>query len=141
MARRPTTRPHRPKTIRTPKRGEGFLKALRSGKSVTAACRIGRIARTAAYEWRKGDEAFAKAWDEAIEEGTDGLEDSAHTRAKKSSDTLMIFLLKARRPDKFKERVLNEHTGKDGGAIEVTGDVDRARALAAFIAKTKAGKS
>lgn len=33
---------------------------------------------------------------------------------RKPSDTLMIFLLKARRPQVYRERVSMEHTGKDG---------------------------
>jgi phage terminase small subunit len=36
----------------------------------------------------------------------------------------------------FKDKI--EHSGPDGGPIEVTSDKDRARALAAFVAKTKA---
>jgi hypothetical protein len=37
--------------------------------------------------------------------GTDALEDEALRRAKDKSDTLLIFLLKARRPEKYKDRV------------------------------------
>ncbi len=39
---------------------------------------------------------------------------------RKYSDTLLITLLKARMPDKYKERVQNEHTGKDGKPLNVT---------------------
>ena len=37
---------------------------------------------------------------------------------KEYSDTLLIFLLKAHRPDKFRDNSKVELTGKDGGAIE-----------------------
>ena len=43
-----------------------------------------------------------------METGTDGLEDEAVRRAKNGSDTLLIFMLKARRPEKFKERYSSE---------------------------------
>jgi hypothetical protein len=66
------------------------------------------------------DEAFGMAVADAIEEGTDRLEDEAKRRAMKQSDTLIIFLLKARRPDKYKDRVEQQHTGKDGGPIVIT---------------------
>ena len=70
------------------------------------------IGRTAAYKWRDDDEAFAAEWEDAIEEGTDALEDEAIRRAKDKSDTLLIFMLKARRPEKFKDRAETTHKGK-----------------------------
>lgn len=38
---------------------------------------------------------------------------------RKYSDTLAITLLKARMPDKYREKSSIEHTGKDGGAIKI----------------------
>jgi hypothetical protein len=123
-------------TVRTPKNREKFLEALAKGSTVTIACRAAGMSRVAAYHWRKDDEDFAKAWDEAVEDGTDILEEEAKRRAlvgakkavyqngkfvgyvQEPSDTLMIFLLKGRRPEKFKDRVHAEHTGKDGGPIQ-----------------------
>jgi hypothetical protein len=61
------------------------------------------------YEHRKTDESFARAWDDAVEAGADALEDEAVRRAKESSDVLLIFLLKGRRPGKFKDRAVLEH--------------------------------
>ncbi len=110
------------RTIRTAKNEEAFLEALRACGSVTSACEHAGIGRTAVYAWRDEDEAFAKAWSAAQEIGTDGLEDEALRRAyegttrpvfyegvecgriREYSDTLMIFMLKARRPEKFKDR-------------------------------------
>jgi hypothetical protein len=65
---------------------------------VAAACKTTRISRKTVYKWKQRDERFAQDWDEAIDDGTDGLEDIALERAKKSSDRLLIFLLKARLP-------------------------------------------
>jgi hypothetical protein len=67
------------------------------------------------YEWRKKDEQFNADWDDAVEQGTDLLEDVAVRRAKDHSDTLLIFLLKARRKERYADR--QEHTGKEGGPI------------------------
>lgn len=124
------------RTKRTPKKEATFLDCLRDGQSVTAACIDAGIARSTAYEWRDADDTFRQSWDEAVEEGTDRLEDEALRRARdgvnepvyykghkvgdirRYSDTLTIFLLKARRPEKFKERVANEHSGPGGGPIQ-----------------------
>lgn len=62
--------------------------------------------------------AFAAQANDAIEAGMDELEDVARQRATDSSDTLLIFLLKARRPEKYRER----HVVEGGGdkPIEIT---------------------
>lgn len=108
-----------------------FLKALEeNGGNITAACKTARYARQTAYEARERDPAFAKAWDEAVERGIDALEDEALRRAhngtlkpvfyrgekcgsvREYSDTLLIFMLKAKRPLKFRDNVAIEHSGK-----------------------------
>jgi hypothetical protein len=98
-----------------------FLEAIRQACNVTSACRLAGIGRRTAYNHREQDETFAARWDEAIEEGCDELEAEARRRAKDGvekpvfwrgqrvatvqeySDTLLIFLLKAYRPEKFRE--------------------------------------
>lgn len=123
------------RTNRTPKKEAAFLDALRDGRSVTAAAIDAGIARSTAYEWRETDGEFAVSWDAAIEEGTDRLEDEAHRRARDGvlkpiyqggkkvgqvqeySDTLTIFLLKARRPEKFKDRTATELSGVGGAPL------------------------
>lgn len=94
------------RTIRTPKKGDRLLSKLAQGWSITAACKAEKIGRQTYYDWRNDDPAFAAAADVAIEAGTDLLEDEANRRAVglNGSDTLLIFLLKARRPDKYRER-------------------------------------
>jgi hypothetical protein len=108
---------------RTAKKREAFLAALEKTANVSRACQTARIPRRSVYDWREADEEFAKAWEEALERGTDALEDEAIRRAhqgvlkpvyqggkkvgtiREYSDTLLIFMLKARRPEKFKERI------------------------------------
>ena len=106
----------------TAKKADKLLAKLRQGDSVSAACRAQRIGRTTYYRWRREDAEFAATADDAIEEGTDMLEDVAKRRAKAVSDTLLIFLLKARRPDKYRERSTLEHTGANGGPLTITLD-------------------
>jgi transposase-like protein len=95
----------------TPKKRKDFLTCLSSGQSVAAACKTTGIARKTVYKWKQRDAQFAQDWDEAIDDGTDGLEDIALERAKKSSDRLLSFLLKARRPAKYRDQYVK---AKDG---------------------------
>lgn len=105
------------RTVRTPEKGEKLLAKLAQGLSITAACKAENIGRRTYYDWRADDPTFAQLADDAIEAGTDRLEDLAVKRATTISDTLLIFLLKGRRPEKFKDRVENRHTDADGGPI------------------------
>src|SRR5207247_812317 len=116
-------------TTRTPKKDAEFLELLSRGATVGAAARGAGYARRSLYRWRKGREDFAAAWDDALENGTDLLEDAALRRAKdgvaeprfyqgkvcghvqKYSDALLICLLKARRPEKYGDRVTATHQG------------------------------
>lgn len=91
-------------TFLTNERRALFLDALRQGCSVSYAARQAGFSRQAAYAARKVDPQFAESWDDAIETGTDRLEDIAALRAAESSDTLLIFLLKGRRPEKFSDK-------------------------------------
>lgn len=139
-------------TRRTPEKERAFLGALGQGLSVTGACEAAEIGRTRVYEWRREDTAFAGAWDEAVEAGTDYLEDEAKRRAaegvdepvfyqgvicgklRKYSDTLLIFLLKARRPEKYRERSNVELTGHAGGPVEIDDRAAAARIAALLTA-------
>ncbi len=113
-----------------------FLADLAKNGNVWAACRAAGIDRKTAYNHRDQSPEFAAAWDVALQDAIDILEAVAAERARKSSDTLLIFLLKAHRPDKYRETVRNEHSGPNGGPIRtsITVSADdlasaRARAL------------
>lgn len=90
-----------------------FLRVLRNSGNVRAACTAAGITRQAAYKAREGSTEFAEAWADAVEDAVDGLEAVAIERARRSSDTLLIFLLKAHRPAKYREtsRQLNINIG------------------------------
>lgn len=131
-------------TERTRQRARAlFLDELRQRGNVKDAAAAAGIARRTAYQWRDADEEFAAAWVEAIEEAADAMEREAWRRAvdgfdepvfgrigrdqdgevgtiRRYSDSLMQLLLKAHRPEKYRERQQVEHTG--GIAIEYVND-------------------
>ena len=104
-------------TNRTAKKEKALLDALRNGLSISSASRAAGIHRSTYYAWRETHPDFATAADDAIEEGTDGLEDEAMRRAMTSSDTMLIFMLKGRRGDKYRENSTVRHEGNDGGPL------------------------
>ncbi len=116
---------------RTPKKGRAlwrprFLRELGAWANISRACKRAGVRRSTAYEARETDAAFKAAWDEALEIGCDALEEEAWRRATKGtdegvfyrgrkvaklikySDVLLIFLLKAHRPEKFRETIRTE---------------------------------
>lgn len=93
-------------TIRTDRAREAFLGQLRVLPNVSAAARAAGISRTAAYAWRDEDAEFAEAWNDAVEESIDALEQVAWERAETTSDRLMEVLLKGHRPEKYTDRKL-----------------------------------
>jgi hypothetical protein len=89
-----------------------FLAELADTANVTHSAKVAGIDRGTAYELRKVDPQFAAAWDNAIEQSTDAMEAEARRRGLDKSDLLLIFMLKANRPDKFRERQESQHTGE-----------------------------
>ena len=100
-----------------------FVEQLVKGQTITDAAKAAGICRRTAYSWRESDEAFAEAWDDALEIGTEKLETEATRRALESSDTLLIFLLKARRPNVYRDRVSAELTGPNGAPLQAKSGV------------------
>ena len=113
-----------------PKTQAAFLAALGSSANVRHACRVVGLGPTTVYKYRGRDPAFAQRWDEAMELAMDTvLEPEAIRRAVEGwemgvyyqgqkvgvetqySDTLLIFLLKGWRPDKYKDRREVLHAG------------------------------
>ena len=107
------------------------LRCLAKGFTTEEAFRRTGLKRSTFYDWRKADLGFDKAVVDAIEAGTDFLEDEVRRRAVEGdlvpigfykgepsahvvqrSDTLLMFLLKGRRPEKFRENYQVELSGK-----------------------------
>src|SRR5204862_72622 len=104
-----------------------FLKALEdTGGMVTTAAQVAGISRQAAYDLRKRDPRFAEKWDDAVAAAVDQLEAVAYRRAMDSSDKLLMFLLRARRPEVYCERYQVRHVARPAALRE---EVDRDREL------------
>lgn len=117
--------------IQHPKK-RAFLAAFAHLGSVTRAARAAKIDRTSHFLWKRDDSDYARAFEDAQAISADVLEDAAVGRARDGidkpvfhqgkicgyireySDTLLIFLLKGAKPEKFRDKSSIEHTGKDG---------------------------
>jgi hypothetical protein len=88
--------------FRTRSKDAKFLAKLADGRSVNSACKAAGYVRRSVYDQRKIDPEFAEAWDDAYEQGSDKLEDDTADAAEQN-DILKMFLLKARRPDKYRD--------------------------------------
>ena len=118
------------------------------------------MSRTVVYQERRENALFAKAWDEAVELGTRHLEDEAVRRAaegtlkpvfhqgqqcgviREFSDTLLIFMLKARDP-RYREHASLSVTGANGGPLQSVALVtnDPVAAAAAYQEMLRGGES
>jgi hypothetical protein len=109
-----------PRTRRTPKKARAggtvavathsdavkarALKAYAIAGTVKGACEAAKVGRSTWYDWIERDPAFGARVLELTEEVTDDLETEAVKRAKEGSDTLLIFLLKSKRPQQYRDR-------------------------------------
>lgn len=119
-----------------PKKQADFLAHFSVCASVSKAARKSNNARSNIYQWLKEDAKFKELYEIACQEALGSLEDEAVRRAyegtlkpvfqggkrigsiREYSDTLLIVLLKARAPEKYKDRVHSEQTGLNGGPIK-----------------------
>ena len=124
---------------RTPKKTwqERFLAALASTGNVTVAAAKAKVGRRTVYDERVRDPLFAQAWDEAVEVSVELLEAEARRRAydgtpepqfyqgkkcgtvRRYSDTLLIFLLKAHRPARYRDNARVELAGDPSAPVKV----------------------
>lgn len=111
------------------RRRAAFLQVLAATGNVSAAARAAGLARWRLYARRQKDPEFAAAWRDAEEEAVDLLEAEARRRAvdgveeplmgggklikdegghvitvRRYNDRLLELLLKAHRPDRYKDR-------------------------------------
>lgn len=109
-------------TARKSAQRAALLNALASGVTVGEATAAAGVPYRTAYHWRATDEDFAAAWGAAYATGTDTLAAEARRRAvdgverpvfhngkqvgsiREHSDTLLIFLMKARDPATYCDR-------------------------------------
>jgi hypothetical protein len=106
---------------------KAFLAGFSMTGTVRGACAHAGIARSTAYRERQRDEGFALKWADLEQEVTDRLESRAVELALAGEVRLIEFLLKARRPDIYREHHTLEHTGPDGGPVvpDALGDLSK----------------
>lgn len=127
---RPPGDPNRVVDADIAKRKQKFLDAYRKDGTVSGACRIARVGRATHYKWLKMDPEYAKGFAEAHEDAVDTAESELRRRGihgtpepvyykgevvgsiQRYSDPCLIFYLKGRRSDVFKDRseIDNRHT-------------------------------
>lgn len=118
-----------------------FFEVMAASANVTLACRESGINRKSAYFWRGRSKLIRKHWDEALTQAIDGLEYEAVRRARAGverkrpifyrgkqcgeevyrefSDHLLMFLLKAHRPERFSEKVQIDSTHTERRELSV----------------------
>lgn len=117
-------------TIRTEENRQRVLKALAKGGSLTLAAQAAGMSRNALHMWKTEDEDFAQQIADAIEQGTDRLEDVAIERATSgNSDTMLIFTLKGRRREKWGDKQQVEHSGNVTVASALDAATERLKKL------------
>jgi hypothetical protein len=108
---------------------DAFLAAFEETGMVSRACEAIGISRQTAYMERQRNEGFAIDWADVEERTTETMEREAYRRAVEGitepvvsagkhvtdvtsySDRLLEFMLKARRPEKYRDRVDVKHSG------------------------------
>lgn len=120
-----------------------FLEVFGEIGIISRAAETVGIDRNTVYYWQEHDEFFAAAFQQADARATEVLETEARRRAvegvttetpvfdrhgellytheeTKYSDTLLIFLLKARNPGKYRERIQLQHADAEGQKFPLT---------------------
>ncbi len=100
-------------TLKKKKALDGYVEA----GTVTGACRYAKVNRATWYKWIETDDEFAREVVSAQEQVADSLEEEAISRAVNGSDTLLIFLLKGQKRERYGDK--REVSGPGGGPIPV----------------------
>lgn len=122
----PKGRPHR--TFAQSRRAKhAFLESYAKWANISYACEQAKVPRSCVYEWQEHDPEFANGFRIAGEQATERLEKEAFRRAIEGSpykrtsywhgepvgtdekieysDNLLMLLLRARKPDVYREKV------------------------------------
>jgi hypothetical protein len=136
------------KTTRTPVKDAKFFELIAGGATISDACRVVGYTRSSVYLYKADDPKFADAWDEANETAIERMEREADRRAvegydkpvfhlgvecgsqRQFSDTLLIFRLKAKRPEVYREKA----------EVSVTFVDELANRLHSAVKREKSGK-
>ncbi len=119
-----------------------FIAAIMMGHSVVDAAIQAGVAPSTPYVRKKHDKKFGEAWKEAADIGTEFLEQEAARRAyhgtiepvfnkgvecgtvRKYSDILMMFLLKSRKPETYKDAVPSVVVNNKNVTVNIFDDIE-----------------
>ena len=125
-----------------------FLVELAQRGNISDAAKAAKLDRHTFYEWREKDAEFAAQWDEALAIAIDSAEHEAWRRAvegidkpligrvgkdedgvitviKEYSDQILLRILSAHRPEKWRERSQVEHSGEIAQKVYAGFDPDK----------------
>jgi hypothetical protein len=114
-----------------------FLQCFEETGNISKSAEIAGINRRDHYDWLKNDEKYVDAFAKSAQIAGDSLEAEGFKRAlegweepvfyqgeqtatiRKFSDTLLIFLLKGAKPNKYSDRSLHTLQNPDGSAANL----------------------
>lgn len=130
-----------------PEYGDIIVDLMSAGFSLAAAASTLDVHRQRVYEWCERHPEFADAVNKGRVKRQMFLENRLLTADSSPHVTSTIFALKNAAPDDWREKVVNEHTGKDGGPIETKKELDMSKlteeelaALAVLVAASERDK-
>lgn len=99
----------------TPEKKAEFLEKLKTGISIAGAARAVGVTHSTVYNLMNRDKEFKTLVSEAREAGSDRLEDTLlNIGVRDRNVTSLIFLLKGRRPEIYREKYQADITNSDG---------------------------
>lgn len=130
----------------TPRKKTEFLRRLRECGLVNKSAALCRLSRSVVYQHKRNSPKFAKAWDQAVDEAVDSvLIEEATRRAvrgvrkplthqgeftkdadgninfiREYSDSLLMFLIKGRRPEYRQATLFGKSTGDGPQTVSFT---------------------
>jgi hypothetical protein len=122
-------------------REDEFFRLLHTGCTVRQAAKAVAVNFTTMYRKRLADPEFAKRWENAQRIKVEHLVREAERRAMCGSDKLLMFLLQAADPVRFRNHQSLDVTNSDGSLQPADGDSDRASRTAAMLAMARARKT
>lgn len=104
-----------------------FLAAFSRCGSRSRAAHRAKVDRRTHYNWLRDDPEYAKAFDQAMGEAADALEDAMTDFAFDGNVTAGIFLLKGLKPEKFTDTQSHRFVNKEGEDRKL--DIESVRAF------------